>query len=102
MAVTSAISKTPYTGPAAGWIGCVFGRMTMTLTARELEVAVLVAEGLSNKEIARRLDHNEDTVKIHLHNIYEKLGVRNRTSLAVKFSAGRQDRSVGEAPAEAF
>jgi DNA-binding NarL/FixJ family response regulator len=76
--------------------------MTMTLTARELEVAVLVAEGLSNKEIARRLDHNEGTVKIHLHNIYEKLGVRNRTSLAVKFSAGRQDRSVGEAPAEAF
>jgi DNA-binding NarL/FixJ family response regulator len=33
----------------------------MTLTSRELEVAVLVAEGLSNKEIARRLDRSEDT-----------------------------------------
>ena len=74
----------------------------MTLTSRELEVAVLVAEGLSNKEIARRLDHSEDTVKIHLHNIYEKLGVRNRTSLAVRFSVSAQDRSVGETLAEAF
>jgi DNA-binding NarL/FixJ family response regulator len=74
----------------------------MTLTARELEVAVLVAEGLSNKEIARRLDRSEGTVKIHLHNIYEKLGVRNRTSLAVRFSASGQDRSVGETLAEAL
>jgi DNA-binding NarL/FixJ family response regulator len=74
----------------------------MTLTTRELEVAVLVAEGLSNKEIARRLDRSEGTVKIHLHNIYEKLGVRNRTSLAVRFSASGQDRSVGETLAEAL
>ena len=71
------------------------------LTARELDVAILVAKGLSNKEIARRLDHSEGTVKIHLHNIYEKLGVRNRTSLALRFSASGQDRSVGETLAEA-
>jgi DNA-binding NarL/FixJ family response regulator len=74
----------------------------MTLTSRELEVALLVAEGLSNKEIARRLDRSEGTVKIHLHNIYEKLGVRNRTSLAVRFSSSGQDRSVGETLAEAL
>jgi DNA-binding NarL/FixJ family response regulator len=72
------------------------------LTARELDVAILVAKGLSNKEIARRLGTAEGTVKAQLHNIYEKLGVRNRTSLAVRFSASGQDRSVGETLAEAF
>jgi two-component system nitrate/nitrite response regulator NarL len=74
----------------------------MTLTSCELEVAVLVAEGLSNKEIARRLDRSEGTVKVHLHNIYKKLGVRNRTSLAIRFSASGQDRGMGETQAEAF
>jgi two-component system nitrate/nitrite response regulator NarL len=67
----------------------------MTLTSRELEVAVLVAEGLSNKEIARRLGTGEDTVKIQLHSIYSKLAIKNRTVLAVRFSASGQDRSVG-------
>ena len=52
------------------------------LTARELEIANSVAEGLSNKEIARVLDISEGTVKVHLHSIYEKLGVANRTALA--------------------
>ena len=41
----------------------------------------LVAQGLRNKEIAHRLSITEGTVKIHLHNIYEKLGVRGRTEL---------------------
>jgi DNA-binding NarL/FixJ family response regulator len=53
-----------------------------SLTPRERESAALVAGGLSNKEISRRLRISEGTVKIHLHNIYEKLGVGNRTSLA--------------------
>ena len=44
---------------------------------------LLVAEGLSNKEIARRLEISDGTVKVHLHCIYEKLGIRNRTLLAV-------------------
>ena len=55
----------------------------MTMTSREWEVATLVAKGLSNKEIARHLNAREGTVKIHLHNIYEKLAVKNRTVLAV-------------------
>jgi RNA polymerase sigma factor (sigma-70 family) len=54
------------------------------LTTREREIATLVAEGLSNKEIARRLSISEGTVKIHLHNAYNRLGVANRTSLAGK------------------
>lgn len=52
------------------------------LTSREREVTTLVAKGLSNKEIARQLDLMEGTVKLHLHNIYQKTGVKNRTGLA--------------------
>jgi two-component system, NarL family, nitrate/nitrite response regulator NarL len=53
------------------------------LTAREYEIAGLIAQGLSNKHIARALAIAVGTVKIHLHNMYEKLGGANRTSLAV-------------------
>src|SRR6266403_3563259 len=43
----------------------------------------LIAEGLTNKEIAQRLRLAEGTVKVHLHHIYRKLGIANRTALAV-------------------
>src|SRR3954452_2620995 len=59
------------------------GQLERVLTAREYEIAGLVAQGLSNKHIARALGISEGTVKIHLHNMYEKLGGVNRTSLAV-------------------
>lgn len=49
------------------------------LTDRELEVLQLLARGLSNKEIALRLNCTEQTVKFHLTNIYRKLKVKNRT-----------------------
>jgi DNA-binding NarL/FixJ family response regulator len=52
------------------------------LTTRELEVVKLVAAGLRNKEIADRLSIGEGTVKIHLHRVYEKLGVDGRVPLA--------------------
>jgi len=52
------------------------------LTAREREIAILVAQGLSNKEISRKTGISEGTVKLHLHNIYRKLKVANRTALA--------------------
>jgi DNA-binding NarL/FixJ family response regulator len=51
------------------------------LTRREVEVAILVCEGLRDKDIAERLFISEYTVGNHLKAIYEKLGVRNRTSL---------------------
>ena len=50
------------------------------LSDRQREVTLLV---VSNKEIARRLEISDGTVKVHLHCIYEKLGIRNRTLLAV-------------------
>ena len=49
------------------------------LHKRELEVVKLVANGLSNKEIARQLFISERTVQAHLHKIFEKLGVGSRT-----------------------
>ena len=49
------------------------------LSERELEVLALAAKGLSNKEIARVLGRAEETVKVHLKNIFDKLGVEDRT-----------------------
>jgi DNA-binding NarL/FixJ family response regulator len=54
------------------------------LTGRELEVLRLVAEGLHNKEIARRLAISSRTVDRHCDNIYEKLGVASRTEAVVQ------------------
>jgi DNA-binding NarL/FixJ family response regulator len=49
------------------------------LTARELEVLQLVAAGLRNKEVAARLSISEETVKMHLRNLMQKLEVNDRT-----------------------
>lgn len=51
------------------------------LTPREREIAGLVAGGLRNKEIASRVGITEGTVKLHLHNIYEKLKIDGRLAL---------------------
>ena len=53
------------------------------LTERECQIMELVSEGLSNKEIGRRLNLSEGTIKVHLHHTYQKLAVNNRTALAV-------------------
>jgi two-component system nitrate/nitrite response regulator NarL len=53
------------------------------LTDREREVALAVAEGASNKEVARQLGITERTVKAHTGAIFEKLGVRDRMQLAL-------------------
>jgi two-component system nitrate/nitrite response regulator NarL len=51
------------------------------LTPREREIVGMVAQGLRNREIGQRLFISEGTVKIHLHNTYEKLGVDGRLEL---------------------
>jgi len=53
------------------------------LTAREVEVLKLLAEGLTNQEIANRLIVSPTTVKTHVQNILQKLGVSDRTQAAV-------------------
>jgi len=54
-----------------------------SLTERETSVLRLVAEGLANKEIARRLAISEKTVKAHLNNVFVKLDVHSRTQAAL-------------------
>ena len=53
------------------------------LTDREIEIASAVATGLRNKAIANRLNISEGTVKVHLHNIYQKLELDGRHALAI-------------------
>ena len=60
--------------PAASLASC--------LTQRELEIAQLVAQGLSNRHIAEKVVSAEGTVSIHLHNIYRKLDINSRARLA--------------------
>ncbi|MFB6420355.1 MULTISPECIES: response regulator transcription factor [Bradyrhizobium] len=57
-------------------------KMLELLTPREVQIVRLVSEGMSNKEIARTLDVSQGTVKVHLHNIFQKLEITNRTVLA--------------------
>lgn len=64
------------------------GRCT-GLTQREIEVLEFVSRGLSNRELASRLDLSETTVKWHLRNIFGKLGVANRTEAV--FSARKSN-----------
>jgi DNA-binding NarL/FixJ family response regulator len=58
-------------------------RLDADLSAREREVLVLVASGLANKQIARKLGITEKTVKGHLTNIFQALGVSDRTQAAL-------------------
>ena len=59
------------------------------LTPREMEVWALVADGLSNPQIAERLKLSENTVKFHVQHLFTKLGVNNRTEAALKFVTAR-------------
>ncbi len=63
------------------------------LTDRERQIVRLVSEGLSNKEIGRRLKITDGTVKAHLHHIFEMLQVSNRTALvAITQGTRKPDR----------
>jgi DNA-binding NarL/FixJ family response regulator len=60
-----------------------------TLSAREIEILELVAQGFPNKEIARRVGLTHGTVRWHLQNVYQKLHVRSRTEATAKFYTGK-------------
>ena len=62
--------------------GNAYSAPVTSLTPRELEIASLISDGLSNKEIARDLRIGPATVKNHVHNILDKLGVRRRAAIA--------------------
>jgi DNA-binding NarL/FixJ family response regulator len=80
-------------GPQAN--GAVEAVPDAGLSGREVEVLQGVARGLSNRAIARELWLSDQTVKFHLHNVYRKLGVSNRTE-AAKYAF---DHGLAEAPA---
>jgi DNA-binding NarL/FixJ family response regulator len=72
---------------------------TEGLTQRESEILALLSEGLSNKEIADRVNISYDTVRAHLRHIYEKLHVRGRTE-AVMMYLKTPNRSLASTGAE--
>jgi DNA-binding NarL/FixJ family response regulator len=63
------------------------------LTARQKAVVELLSRGESNKSIARRLGMREGTVKVHVREIMRKLGVTNRTQVAMRCAARRENAS---------
>jgi two-component system nitrate/nitrite response regulator NarL len=62
------------------------------LTRRERQIVRMVSEGLTNKEVARLLKLSDGTIKVHLHNIYQKLAIGNRTALAA-LAISRDERT---------
>jgi two-component system nitrate/nitrite response regulator NarL len=72
------------------------------LTHRERQVVRLVSQGLSNKEIGRRLNITDGTIKVHLHKIFEKLQISNRTALAAVYLSlpGPQKKVLPPMPLE--
>jgi len=71
---------------------------TDKLTARQYEVLQLIANGLPNRTIARRLRISESTVKVHVRAIMERLGIVNRTQAAARFrdsvAESRDDENI--------
>jgi DNA-binding CsgD family transcriptional regulator len=82
----------------------------MRPTKRERQVILMLSQGVTNKQIARPLRLAEGTVKVDLHRIYRKLGIANRTTLAVLAHTGKYRRKhsdsfnhgAREAPGRAF
>jgi DNA-binding NarL/FixJ family response regulator len=74
--LTRAFDRAVHSEPAAR-------EASTLLTPRELEIVRMVSQGLRNRDIATRLSISEGTVKIHLHNVYEKIGVDGRLELVL-------------------
>lgn len=78
----------PHTGAACPYLFSeavlTLGKQTVPLATKEAEAVLLVAQGLSNKEIASRQNCAEATVKNRLTNCFNKLGVNSRVELIVQ------------------
>ena len=75
-------SPLPVDGANQG-MGPKASRERTQLSQREREIIVLIAQGYKNKEIAEKMFITEQTVKNHLHNVFDKLGVSDRLELAL-------------------
>jgi DNA-binding CsgD family transcriptional regulator len=74
----------------AGFAAMGEGEGHALLTPRELEVLAALAEGMTNKAIARRLDISLHTVKFHVESLFRKLGARTRTEAVAKAAERRR------------
>src|SRR5581483_380170 len=91
-------SHLPYLGDADSVVAAIrhgLGLRTAPgrslLTPRQREVAALVAQGLSNRQIAERLVITERTAESHVERIRTRLGFRSRAQIAAWYVAGQQD-----------
>ena len=75
--------------------GAVFNESIKNLTKREIEILRLVAEGLTNEEIGKKVFISEKTVKTHLTNIFDKLKVNNRFKAALAIMNQTRDSKEG-------
>lgn len=67
-----------------GFSAVLESKLHSLLTPREIEMLGALAEGLSNKAIARKIDISQHTVKFHLESLFRKLGVRSRAQAVLK------------------
>jgi ATP/maltotriose-dependent transcriptional regulator MalT len=79
---------------AAGYSRALDGDPRSLLSRREHEVYELLCQGLTNRQIAELLFISESTVKVHVHHIYDKLGVRSRTALTVRAALERSAQAT--------
>src|SRR5437016_3547073 len=95
---TAAVMRQFSTGLEGNGANGAKGRERSPLSAREREIVALVAQGYKNKEMAEKMFISEQTVKNHLHNIFDKLGVSDRLELAL-YAIHKGLHLTGESPA---
>jgi DNA-binding NarL/FixJ family response regulator len=95
---TAAVMRQFSTGQETGGAQGAKGRERSPLSTREREIVALVAQGYKNKEMAEKMFISEQTVKNHLHNIFDKLGVSDRLELAL-YAIHKGLHLTGEQPA---
>jgi two-component system, NarL family, nitrate/nitrite response regulator NarL len=92
-ATAAALSNLPAANPQASDTGSKNAQAWASLSSREAEVALHVAQGQSNREVAEKLFISERTVKAHLGAVFEKLAIRDRLQL-VLFAASVQPEGL--------
>jgi two-component system response regulator DegU len=88
---SSAVFEEIVEGQPGDFRPAISGDAVKDLTKRELEILRLVAEGLTNEEIGKKIFISEKTVKTHLTNIFDKLKVNNRFKAALMIMAHPRD-----------
>ena len=80
---------------AGGRVRAPVATLTAALTPQELQVALLVADGATNRDAATRLFLSAKTIEAHLSSVYRKLGLRSRAQLAALVARGDHLRGEG-------